>query len=108
MRICFALLAVPVLALVDQSVSYVTTLWACTHQNSIVVHAVHAPFLVAAAVGALLAWQAWRRSEPMKGENETLARRHFVAALATGAAALSVLVILAMWGVTWVLRSCVY
>lgn len=108
MRIWFALLAVPVLALVDQSVSYVATLWACTHQNSLVVHAVHAPFLAAAVIGVWLAWQAWRRSEPMKVENETLARRHFVAALATGAAALSVLAILAMWGVTWVLRACVY
>jgi hypothetical protein len=44
----------------------------------------------------------------MKRENETLARRHFLAGLATGAAALCVVVITAMWAVTWVLRSCVY
>ena len=108
MRIWFALLAVPLLALVDQSVSFVTAVWACDHQNTLVVHATHVPFLIAAVVGAALAWQGWRRSAPRQAENETLARRHFLAGLATGAAALSVLVILAMWAVTWVLRSCVY
>jgi branched-subunit amino acid transport protein len=108
MRIWFALLAVPLLALADQSVSYVTAVWACDHQNTLVVHGTHVPFLIAAVVGTALAWQRWRRSSPMKAENETLARRHFVAGLATGLAGLSVLVILAMWAVTWVLRSCVY
>ena len=44
----------------------------------------------------------------MSGANETLARRQFLAGLATGAAALSVLVILAMWAVSWLLRACVY
>ena len=108
MRIWFALLAVPTLVLVDQSVAYVTALWACTHQNTLAPHVVHAAFLLAAAVGAIMAWQCWRESAPMKTQNETLARRHFLAGLATGAAALSVLVILAMWAVSWVLRSCVY
>ena len=108
MRIWFALLAVPLLALADQSVSYVTTVWACDHQNTWVVHAVHVPFLLAAAIGTIAAWQGWRRSFSMSGANETLARRHFLAGLATGAAALSVLVILAMWAVSWLLRACVY
>lgn len=108
MRTWFPLLAVPVLVLVDQSLAYVTTEWACAHQNTLAVHGVHLPFLLAAAVGTVAAWQGWRRSSPMKRENETLARRHFLAGLATGAAALSIVVITAMWAVTWVLRSCVY
>jgi hypothetical protein len=108
MRIWFALLAVPLLALADQSVSYVTTVWACEHQNTLAVHAVHVPFLLAAPIGTILAWQCWRQTTPVKTENETLARRHFIAGLATGSAALSVLVILAMWAVSWVLHSCVY
>jgi len=74
----------------------------------LVVHVVHLPFLLAAAIGTIMAWQAWRQSSATKAENETLARRHFVAALATGAAALSLLAILVMWALTWVLRSCVY
>ena len=107
MRIWFALLAVPLLALVDQSVAFVTTDWACTHQNSLVLHIVHLPFLIAAALGTIGAWQAWRRFAPMHMENETLARRHFLAELATASAALSLLVILAMLATTWVLRACV-
>jgi hypothetical protein len=107
MRIWFALLVVPLLALLDQSVSYATTVWACAHQNTFAVHAVHVPFLVAAAGGAIAAFQGWQRASGSRRENETLARRHFLAGLATGAAALSVLVILAMWAVSWVLRSCV-
>jgi hypothetical protein len=108
MRIWFPLLAVPMLVLADQSLAYVATLWSCPNQNSVAVHVVHVPFLLAAIGGALVAWHSWRGSEPTKRENETLARRHFVAALATGASVLSALVIVAMWGVTWVLRSCVY
>ncbi|HJU22321.1 MAG TPA: hypothetical protein VJ891_07405 [Casimicrobiaceae bacterium] len=107
MRIWFALLVVPLLALVDQSVALVSTDWACTHQNALVMHLVHVPFVIAAALGTIAAWQAWRRSAPMHMENETLARRHFLAELATASAALSLLVILAMLGITWVLRACV-
>ncbi|HLX30806.1 MAG TPA: hypothetical protein VKV24_20215 [Casimicrobiaceae bacterium] len=107
MRIWFALLAVPLLALVDQSVAFVTTDWACTHQNSLVLHIVHLPFLIAAALGTIAAWQAWRCSASMRMENETLARRHFLAELATASAGLSLLVILAMLAITWVLRACV-
>jgi hypothetical protein len=108
MRIWFALLAVPLLALADQSVSYVTSVWACDRQNTFAVHAVHLPFLLAAAIGTIAAWQGWRRSSPMRTANETLARRHFLAGLATGAAALSALAILAMWAVSWLLHPCVY
>lgn len=108
MRIWFALLAVPVLVLIDQSVAYVATQWACAHQSALAVHGVHVPFLLAAAAGTVAAWHSWRQSSPLKAQNETLARRHFLAGLATGSAALSVLAILAMWAVSWVLRSCVY
>jgi hypothetical protein len=108
MRIWFALLAVPVLALVDQAVSYATTIWACAHQNTFAVHAVHVVFLLVAIAGTLAAARAWRRTASIEARNETLARRRFVAGLATGAASLSVLVIAAMWGVTWVVRACTY
>jgi hypothetical protein len=108
MRIWYPLLVVPLLVLVDQSLAYAATLWACAHQNPVAVHAVHAPFLLLASVGVFVAWERWRASAPMKAENETLARRHFVAGLATGVATLSVLAIVAMWAITWVLRACVY
>jgi hypothetical protein len=108
MAIWFALLAVPVLVLVDQSLAYVAAAWACPHQDTLIVHGVHVPFLLAAIVATVIGWQRWRRLSVNATENETLARRHFLAGLATGAAALSALVIAAMWAITWVLRSCVY
>ena len=108
MRIWFALLAVPALALIDQSVAYATAIWACSHQNAFAVHAVHVVFLLVALAGAVAAGQAWRQAASMEMRNETLARRRFVAGLATGAAALSVLVIASMWAVSWVLRACMH
>jgi hypothetical protein len=107
-RIWFPLLAVPTLALLDQSVAYVMTIWSCTHQNSLAMHAVHAPFFVAAAIGVVIAWQRRRELAAASDKSDRRARRHFLAGLALGMSALSVLVIVAMWSVTWVLRSCVY
>jgi hypothetical protein len=107
MTVWFALIVVPVLALIDQSVAYATTTWACAHQSVVAVHAVHAPFLAVAIAGTVLAWKGWRRVSPTVAESETLARRRFVAGLATGASALSVLVILAMWVPAWVLGACI-
>jgi hypothetical protein len=107
MRIWFALLAAPILALADQSIAYATLDWACAHQNGFVVHVVHLPFLVATAAGTVMAWQLWRATLPVHSGNETVARRHFLAGLGVGSGALSVLVIVAMWVPAWVLPSCV-
>lgn len=107
MVIWFALVAVPFLALLDQSVAYATSVWACSHQNTLAVHGVHASFLVVAIVGAIVAARRWSASAASTGDNESFARQHFLAGLATGAASLSVLAIAAMWAVTWVLRPCV-
>ncbi|HEY6830795.1 MAG TPA: hypothetical protein VI259_28300 [Gemmatimonadaceae bacterium] len=104
----FALVAVPFLALIDQSVAYATSVWACSHQNTFAVHAVHLSFLIVAITGAIVAAHRWRASAGTAGESDSLARIHFLAGLATGAASLSALAIAAMWAVTWVLRPCVY
>ena len=103
----FALVGVPFLALLDQSVAYATSVWACSHQNTLAVHGVHASFLVVAIVGTIVAARRWRASAAAVGDTESFARQHFLAGLATGAALLSVLAIAAMWAVTWVLRPCV-
>jgi len=107
MVIWFALVAVPFLALLDQSVAYATSVWACSHQNTLAVHAVHVSFLVVAIIGALVAARRWHATAASAVDNESFARQHFLAGLATGAASLSVLAIAAMWAVTWVLRPCV-
>jgi len=105
MRIWPALLLAPALALADQVVAFAVVGRACAQGQSVYVHAVHAVFLVAAAATLPSAWRAWtasraRRSVP--GEREA-----FLAGLAVGAAALSVLVIAAMSLPTWSIGPCV-
>jgi hypothetical protein len=106
MRTWFALLVAPILALTDQSVAYAMTGWACAHQQAVAVHGVHVLFLAATIAGTFAAWGLWRATLPSKTRNETLARRHFLAGLATASGALSALAIAAMWIPNWLLSPC--
>ena len=106
MRIWFALLAAPVLALVDQSVAYAMTGWACANQQAIAMHGVHAVFLAATLAGAGAAWGIWRATSSLNRRDETLARRHFLAGLAIASALRSALAIVAMWIPNWLLSPC--
>lgn len=106
MKIWFALLAAPILALTDQVVSYATVGWACAHQHVNAVHAVHVFFLVAVAAGTVPAWRLWRRTSSGKPGNETLERGHFLAGVAVAMGALSALVIASMWMPTWIITPC--
>lgn len=105
MRIWPALLLAPVLALADQVVAFAVLGRACAQGQALYVHAVHVVFLVAAAATLPAAWRAWRASRVRRsacGERES-----FLAGLAVGAAALSVLVIAAMSLPTWSIGPCV-
>jgi hypothetical protein len=106
MRIWFALLLAPILALADQSVAYATTGWACASQHPLALHGVHVVFLLATIFGTVLAWQLWRDTQAQRKASETLARRHFLAGLATASGALSALTIAAMWLPVWFIASC--
>ena len=106
MRIWFPLLAAPTLALTDQSIALAMTGWACANQQAFAMHGVHALFLAATLAATIVAWGRWRATLRAKTSNETLARRHFLAGLATASAALSALVIAAMWVPNWVLSPC--
>ena len=106
MRIWFALLVAPILALTDQSVAYAMTGWACAHQQAFALHGVHLVFFAATITGTIAAWGLWRATSPSRTRNETLARRHFLAGLATASGALSALAIAAMWIPNWVLSPC--
>ena len=57
MRIWFALLVTPILALADQSVALSTVRFACANQDVLAIHAIHATFLVVTIVATLGA--AW-------------------------------------------------
>ena len=106
MKIWFALLAAPILALTDQAIAYAAVGWACVHQHAIAMHAVHGLFFVAAAAGTVPAWQLWTATRIGTTGNEAVARRHFLAGLAVAVGALSVLVIASMWMPTWIIAPC--
>jgi hypothetical protein len=105
MRIWFALLAAPILALADQTVSYAAAGWTCANQATWIAHAVHGAFFAACVAGALAAWPLWRATQPAPAE-EAIAGRHFLAGIAMACAVLSALVILAMWLPNWMLSPC--
>lgn len=106
MRIWFALIIAPLLALTDQSISFAAVGWACGHQSPFAVHAVHLLFLVITAGATVAAWQAWRASLRAKSENEIIARRYFLSGLALASGVLSTLAIIAMWIPAWVIPPC--
>ena len=106
-RVWFALLVCPLLALGDQSASFATVGWSCAHQLPVAVHAMHFLFLLATAAGTVAAWQTWLVTRRARVRDDALVRRHFLAGLATASAAVSVLAIVAMWIPTWVIAACI-
>ena len=102
MAIWLALLVAPILALADQSVALSMTAWACRGQHALALHVVHLPFAIATAATTLLAWQRWRET----AAGDATARSRFLAGMAIGVSALSLLVIVTMWAPTWLLSSC--
>jgi len=105
MAIWLALLVAPTLALADQCVALSMTVWACRGQHLLALHLVHLPFALATAVATVLAWQRWRETAAPSAGDAT-ARSHFIAGMAIGVAALSLLVIVTMWAPTWLLSPC--
>jgi len=105
MRTWPALLLAPALALADQVIALAAVGWACARGQPIIVHAVHAVFLVAAAATLPAAWRAWKACRTRQAPADE--RASFLAGLGVGSAALSVLVIAAMSLPTWVIGPCV-
>ena len=106
MAIWLALLVAPILALADQSVALSMTAWACRGQHALALHVVHLPFAIATAATTLLAWQRWRETAAGPAAGDATARSRFLAGMAIGVSALSLLVIVTMWAPTWLLSSC--
>ena len=104
MRIWFALLIAPLLALADQSISYAAAGWACARQNAFAAHGVHALFLVATLAAAVLAWRRW--SETRAAADERTASSHFLAGIGIAASLFAAATIAAMWIPNWILSPC--
>ena len=101
----------PSVALATQSVLYSMVTPACSSQTRLQMHLAAAVALAAVVVMAVLAFadSSLRRREPGSAdtdEGHPQARRRFLADMAAAVAALSALVILAMWFALWVLSPC--
>jgi hypothetical protein len=108
MRVWFALIVAPLVALTDQTVAFALVHWACEHQSVSVLHAVHAFFLAIATGAAGVAWQRWREAAGVSASKaDPTLQVHFLAGVATTVAALSALAIVAMWIPTWMISPCI-
>jgi hypothetical protein len=107
MRIWFALIVAPLLALTDQTVAFALVHWACAHQSAWVVHLSHGIFLVLAVVAAAAAWLEWRQTAVAPGTRDATVQVHFLAGVAMMVATLSAVAIVAMWIPTWMISSCI-
>jgi hypothetical protein len=112
MRTWLALIVTPSLALAVQSVMYALVTPMCATQTRVWVHLAAGGALLASAVLAVMAWSDWAaRARSLPGSPDSVhgdpsSNRRFLAAVATGVAALSLLVILAMWIGAWMLSPC--
>jgi hypothetical protein len=107
MRIWIALIVAPTLALTDLTVAFATVTPSCAHQLPFVIHVVHGIFFVATLMCALAAWSTWRAPVNETTNIETPAQVHFLAGIATAAAALSAIAILAMWMPVPLIATCI-
>lgn len=108
MRIWFALIVAPLLALGDQGVAFALVGWVCAHQDPVPLHATHALFLAITTAAALAARRAWRETAAVHaGRGDAAAQRHFLAGVAMTIAVLSAAAIVAMWIAVWMIPSCI-
>ena len=111
MKSWLPLVVAPTLALATQSVLYSMVTPSCSAQVRLNMHIAAAVALAVVVVMAVFAYAetSVHRGEPASHDNDEahqLARRRFLANLAAAVAALSALVILAMWFALWVLSPC--
>ena len=102
-----AVLLAPLLALADQSVAYAFVGWSCAHQAMAPLHAVHAAFLVAVLATAVSPSRRLDPDAPPTLQVEEHERRNFFALVGVLTAALSALVIVAMWIPQWFISPCI-
>jgi hypothetical protein len=103
-----ALLAGPVLALVNQGLMYIVNMWACGHNTPSVMHI--APFIciclaVAAGIIAFRRWNGVGRGTDDEA-NTIDANLRFIALLALVISIFSSMVILAQWASAVVFHPC--
>jgi hypothetical protein len=111
-----ALLVVPALALLYQTLAYAAVPRACDLQSLLLLHALSVAALLGCVIPTLLSAHEWHRlgpaprSEPGLDSDAAMlsVRRRFLAAAATGVGALFTLVVAAQWFAAWVLSPCLH
>jgi hypothetical protein len=112
MRIWSALILTPALALACQSVLFALVTPSCASQTRLALHGTALAALILAAVLTAMAWQEWTRLTDRNGvasesdAAETEKTRGFLAAVALAVSALSLLLIVTLWGAVWILSPC--
>jgi len=106
-----ALVVAPTTALAVQSVMYAMVTPSCSEQVRLHIHLAAAVALVIVLVLAALAYadSSMRRGEPAShdsDESHGVVPRRFLGTVACAVAAISALVIVAMWFGAWVLSPC--
>jgi hypothetical protein len=102
------LILAPIFALADQTVAYSLLEWSCAVQKPAVPHIAHAVFLMLTLVTLFMAWGHWQDRPAGKREDapDAATRKSTFGIMATLVAALSGLVIVAMWYPHLVLAPC--
>ena len=103
-----AMLAGPVLALVNQGLMYSVNMWACGHGVRGVMHVVPAICLALSSVSAIVAYRAWsivgRTTEDELATADS--RTRFLSILGLAISVFSSAVILAQWAAVFVFDPC--
>jgi hypothetical protein len=105
-----ALLLAPMLALLQQSVTYALVTPSCSQQTVTALHGVAAASVALVVLFTVLAALAWWMAvqPPREGEADIArrSRRRFLSRMATLNGALSALTAVAMWVPIWMLSPC--
>jgi hypothetical protein len=102
-----AVLVAPILVLVDQSVAYVLVPWSCSHQTTVWLHVTHLVFLAATLATVFPAMRRLHPEAPPTSPDEQGERRRLFGFLGLWIAALSALVVAAMWAMQWFIPACI-
>jgi hypothetical protein len=113
-KVWAALLLIPNLALLYQTLAYAAVPHSCAMQTTWLLHALSIAALLACLAATLLAAHEWRRLRGEPPADATLdsdaaapvVRRRFMAATAAGVALLFTLVVATQWFAAWVLSPC--